>query len=215
MYLPDHFVEDRPDRLHALIRDQPLGTLVTCGTDGLTANQIPFILDPDAGEYGSLQGHVARNNPVWRDELLVPGVLVIFQGPAAYISPNWYPGKREHHRQVPTWNYLTVHAHGPLVIHDDVRWLRAQAGRLTRTMERERPVPWKMADAPRDYIEELLGQIVGIEIPIARLTGKAKLNQNKSDEDRAGAAAGLREAGGEERTAMAALIERAMTDLDR
>ena len=215
MYLPDHFTEDRLDRLHGLIREQPLGTLVTCGTGGLTANQVPFILDPDAGEFGALQGHVARANPVWRDALTVPEVLVIFQGPAAYISPNWYPGKQEHHRQVPTWNYLVVHAHGPLIIHDDVRWLRAQAGRLTRAMEREQPIPWKMADAPRDYVEELLGQIVGIEIPVARLTGKAKLNQNKSDADRAGAAAGLRATGDEGQRAMADLIDRARGERSR
>ena len=209
MYVPDHFAEECLDRLHDLIRTEPLGILVTGGVDGLTANHIPFVLDPAAGPSGTLQGHVARSNPVWRDELMPPEVLVIFQGPAAYISPNWYPGKREDGRQVPTWNYLTVHAHGPLIVHDDVRWLRAQAGRLTRTMERHQPVPWKMADAPRDYVESMLAGIVGIEIPITRLIGKAKLGQNKAGQDRSGAAVGLRHAGGDERIAMAELIERA------
>ncbi len=209
MYIPADFVEDRLDRLHGLIQDVPLGILVTCGPGGLTANHIPFIIDPAAGQFGTLQGHVARNNPVWREPLTVTEVMVVFQGPAAYVSPTWYPGKQEDHRQVPTWNYLTVHAHGPLIVHDDVRWLRAQAGRLTRAMERERPVPWKMADAPRDYIEAQLGQIVGIEIPIARLVGKAKLNQNRTDADRAGAAAGLRAQGEDERLAVADLIDRA------
>lgn len=212
MYVPAHFVEDRLDRLHDLIREQPLGILVTCETDGLTGNHVPFILDPSDGEFGALQGHVARHNPVWRESRVVPEVMVIFQGPAAYISPNWYPGKQEDHRQVPTWNYLTVHAHGELIVHDDVRWLRAQAGRLTRAMEREQPVPWKMADAPRAYTDEQLQHIVGIEIPIARLVGKAKLNQNKADADRAGAADGLRAAGGEHRRAMADLIEGALSD---
>jgi transcriptional regulator len=209
MYVPTHFAEERLDRLHDLIRSEPLGILVTCGPDGLTADHIPFILDPVAGEFGALQGHVARSNPVWRKRLVLPEVMVIFQGPAAYISPTWYPGKHEDHRQVPTWNYLTVHAHGPLHVHDDVRWLRAQAGRLTRTMERDQPEPWKMADAPRDYIDSLLGEIVGIEIPIARLIGKAKLNQNKADRDRAGAARGLRDSGSDERIAMAGLIDEA------
>lgn len=209
MYLPPHFVEDRLDRLHELIQDEPLGILVTSGPEGLTANHIPFIIDPAAGEFGTLQGHVARTNPVSWEPLTVSEVMVIFQGPAAYVSPTWYPSKQEDHRQVPTWNYLTVHAHGPLIVHDDVRWLRAQAGRLTRMMEREQPVPWKMADAPRDYVDAMLGDIVGIEIPIARLIGKAKLNQNKADSDRAGAAAGLREMGGEDRMAVAELIDRA------
>lgn len=209
MYVLDHFAEERVDRLLDLIRTEPLGILVTGGVDGLTANHIPFVLDPVVGPSGTLQGHVARSNPVWRDEPAPPEVLVIFQGPAAYISPNWYPGKREDGRQVPTWNYLTVHAHGPLVVHDDTRWLRAQTGRLTRLMERHQPTPWKMADAPRDYVESMLTEIVGIEIPITRLVGKAKLSQNKADRDQSGAANGLRHAGGDERSAMAELIERA------
>lgn len=209
MYIPAPFVEDRLDQLHDLIRDQPLGILVTCGADGLTANHIPFILDPSVGEFGALQGHVARNNPVWREPLALPEAMVIFQGAAAYISPNWYPAKQIDHRQVPTWNYLTVHAHGELIVHDDVRWLRTQAGRLTKAMEHGQPVPWKMADAPRDFTEAMLQDIVGIEIPIKRLVGKAKLNQNKTDADRAGAADGLRAAGGEHRAAMADLIDQA------
>ncbi len=212
MYIPPHFTEDRLDRLHDLIRAEPLGILVTCGPDGLTANHIPFIVDPAAGEFGTLQAHVARNNPVWREPLTVAQAMVIFQGPAAYISPTWYPAKREDHEVVPTWNYLTVHAHGPVIVHDDVRWLRAQAGRLTRAMERDQAVPWKMADAPRDYVEAELGRIVGIEIPIARLVGKAKLNQNRTDADRAGAADGLRVAGGGQREAMAELIDRARNE---
>lgn len=215
MYVPAHFVEDRLDRLHELIQDEPLGILVTSGPEGLTANHIPFIIDPAAGEFGTLQGHVARNNPVSWEPLTVSEVMVIFQGPAAYVSPTWYPGKQVDHLQVPTWNYLTVHAHGPLIVHDDVRWLRAQAGRLTQRMEREQPVPWKMADAPRDYVDAMLGDIVGIEIPIVRMIGKAKLNQNKSDSDRAGAAAGLREMGGEDRMAVAELIDRARQEPPR
>lgn len=211
MYLPVHFREDRVEEAHRLIGEQALGTLVTCGADGLTANEIPFILNPAAGPYGTLQGHVARANPVWNTELTTPEALVIFRGPEAYISPNWYPAKAEHHRAVPTWNYLVIHAHGPLIIHDDVRWIRAQAGRLTRQMERGQPVPWKMADAPMDYTEQMLSQIVGIEIPITRLIGKAKLNQNRSDADRLGVVEALR-AAGEPAGGVADLVERALNE---
>lgn len=211
MYLPTHFREERAEEAHRLIAEQPLGTLVTCGAEGLTANEIPFILDPAAGPFGTLHGHVARANPLWQAALTVPEVLVIFRGPEAYITPNWYPTKAEHHRAVPTWNYLVVHVHGPLVVHDDIRWLRAQAGRLTRQMERDQATRWKMADAPQDYIEEMLTKIVGIEIPISRLIGKAKLNQNRSDADRLGVVAGLRAA---ERApvSMADLVERALNE---
>ncbi len=195
MYRPPHFVEDRLDRLHATVDANPLGLLVTVGIDGLVANPIPFLVDPAAGPLGTLHAHVARNNPVWREPLAVPEVLVVFQGPDGYVSPNWYPSKAETHRTVPTWNYLVVQAHGPLVVHDDVKWLRAQAGRLTRKMERDQPTPWRMADAPRDYTDEQLGQIVGIEIPISRISGKAKLSQNRIDADRDGAETGLRESG--------------------
>jgi transcriptional regulator len=211
MYLPDHFREDRAEEAHRLIVERPLGTLVTCGADGLTANEIPFILDPTAGPFGVLQGHVARANAVWREELTAPEVLVIFRGSEAYITPNWYPAKAEHHRVVPTWNYLIVHAHGPLVIHDDVRWIRAQAGRLTKQMERAQATPWKMADAPRDYTDQRLTEIVGIEIPITRLIGKAKLNQNRSDADRLGVVDGLR-AAGEPPGGVADLVERALNE---
>ncbi|HEV2527151.1 MAG TPA: FMN-binding negative transcriptional regulator [Thermomicrobiales bacterium] len=195
MYRPEHFAEDRVDRLHAAIDQYPLGLLVTVGAEGLVANPVPFLVDPAAGPFGTLHAHVARANPVWREPLVVAEVMVVFQGPDAYVSPTWYPSKAETHRTVPTWNYLVVQAHGPLIVHDDVRWLRAQAGRLTRRMERDEPTPWKMADAPRDYTDDLLAQIVGIEIPITRIRGKSKLGQNRTEADRDGAAAGLRRSG--------------------
>lgn len=209
MYRPVHFREDRADEAHRLIAERTLGTLVTCGPDGLTADEIPFVLDTAAGPFGTLHGHVARANPLWRVPLTVAEVLVVFHGPDAYITPTWYPAKAEHHRVVPTWNYLVVHAHGPLIVHDDVRWLRAQAGRLTRRMEQGQAAPWKMADAPRDYTDEQLGQIVGIEIPIVRLTGKAKLSQNRDEADRAGVVDGLR-AAGEPDGGIADLVTRAV-----
>ena len=211
MYQPVQFREDRPEEAHRLIAERPLGTLVTVGPDGLTADEIPFIVNPTGGPFGALHGHVARANPLWRQASSTPEALVIFHGPEAYVSPTWYPAKAEHHRVVPTWNYLVVHAHGPLVVHDDVRWIRAQAGRLTRQMEQGRETPWKMADAPRAYTDEMLEQIVGIEIPIVRLTGKAKLNQNRSEADRIGVVAGLR-AAGEPTGEVADLVERALLE---
>lgn len=214
MYLPPHFAETDPGRLHALIAAHPLGALVTLGPDGLTANHIPFLLDPDpaAGAHGRLIGHVARNNPVWRNEQdrragdVTISALVIFQGPAAYISPTWYATKQETHQVVPTYNYAVVHVHGTPVIHEDPKWLRGVVGRLTKAMETGLPLPWKMADAPAAYLTGQLATIVGIEIPIDRIVGKWKISQNRSAADRSGAAAGLRAAGGPDAAAMADLI---------
>jgi len=206
MYLPDHFAEHDPAALHGLIAEHPLGTLVTLTADGLTANHLPFLLAADAGEHGTLLTHVARGNHVWQDSSADHEALVIFQGPSAYISPNWYPTKAETHRQVPTYNYAVVHAHGRLVIHDDEKWLRGFLGRLTRRMEASQPKPWKMGDAPQDYLRQMLGGIVGIEIPIDRIVGKWKVSQNRLPTDRAGAVAGLRTTGEPEAVAMADLI---------
>ena len=211
MYRPIHFREDRPEEAHRLIVERPLGTLVTCAAGGLTADEVPFILDREAGSFGTLQGHVARANPLWHEPLVTAEVLVVFRGPDAYVTPTSYPSKAEHHRVVPTWNYLVVHAHGPLVVHDDLRWLRAQAGRLTRSMEQGRPAPWKMADAPREYTDEMLGNIVGIEIPITRLVGKAKLSQNRTEGDRLGVIDALRSGEGAD-TEVADLVERALVE---
>ncbi len=206
MYLPEHFAEHDPAALHGLIAEHPLGTLVTLGADGLTANHLPFLLAADVGQHGALLTHVARGNRVWHDFPPDHEALVIFQGPSAYDSPNWNPTKAETHRQVPTYNYAVVHAHGRLVIHDDEKWLRGFLGRLTKRMEGAQPRPWKMGDAPQDYLRQMLGGVVGIEIPISRIVGKWKVSQNRLPVDRAGAAAGLRATGEPEAVAMADLI---------
>jgi transcriptional regulator len=195
MYLPAHFAEPRTEVLHALIAAHPFGTLVTAGEGGLDAEHVPFALDPAAGEFGTLRAHVARANPVWTAARRHAEVLVIFRADDAYVSPNWYPSKHETHRQVPTWNYRVVHAHGPLVVRDDERFLRGLLARLTRTHEAAQPRPWKMGDAPADYLDAMLKAVVGIEIPIARLVGKLKLSQNREVRDRDGAARGLEAAG--------------------
>jgi transcriptional regulator len=214
MYVPAHFEENRLEVLHRLIADYPLGSLVTVGPDGLDANHLPFEFDAGKGPHGTLRAHVARANPVWQEAAERPDALVIFQGPTAYISPTWYPSKHEAHRQVPTYNYMVVHAHGPIAVRDDEAFVRGLVARLTRKMEAGEPVPWKMGDAPADFVSQMLGNIVGIEIEVTRLTGKWKLSQNKASADRRGAAAALDERGSDGQRAVAEAILEAPPALD-
>jgi transcriptional regulator len=187
MYVPSHFEESRPEVLHDFIGAHPFGALITHGVDGLDANHLPFELDAKEGTHGLLRAHVARNNPVWQAIENGDEVLVVFRSEDAYVSPNWYPSKHEAHKQVPTWNYRVVHAHGRMTIHDDEKYVRGVVARLTRNFEAGEPVPWKMGDSSQDYIDMMLKAIVGIEIDITRLIGKFKLGQNREDRDRIGA----------------------------
>lgn len=198
MYIPQHFAETRPEALTRIIQAHPLGMLVTHGEEGLDANHIPFEFDPDAGGHGVLTAHVARANPVWRSCPSGSRVMVVFRGAEAYISPNWYPNKHETHREVPTWNYEVVHAHGVLTVRDDERFLRGVLARLTRRHEAAEPRPWKMGDSSPEFIDGMLRQIVGIEIAVTSLAGKRKLGQNKPDRDRLGAADALQALGRDE-----------------
>jgi transcriptional regulator len=195
MYIPADYNEPRMEVLHACIAQHPFGMLVTHGVNGLDAIHIPFELDTQAGGLGILRAHVARANPVWQDVANGDEVLVVFRAADAYISPNWYPSKHETHRQVPTWNYIVVHAHGRITVRDDTKYVRGVVARLTRTHEAAQPRPWKMGDAPADYIETLLSEIVGLEIEVTRLVGKSKLGQNKDARDIEGAGEGLRASG--------------------
>jgi transcriptional regulator len=183
MYVPLHFDEPNREVLHDLIENNALGVLITHGESGLDANHIPFELDRSMGEHGTLHCHVARNNPVWRDVATGDEVLVVFRAADAYISPQWYPSKHEFHKQVPTWNYLVAHAHGRITVHDDERYVRHNVARLARRHEATQPVPWKMSDAPRGFIDAMVKAVVGLEIEITRLFGKAKLSQNKEARD--------------------------------
>ena len=192
MYLPAHFEQTDRAALHALMREHPLAALVTCGPEGLTADPVPLELDPADGENGTLLGHVARANPLWR-VAAGTSVLAIFNGPQAYVSPSWYASKAATHKVVPTWNYTVVHAHGVLEAVDDAPGLRALVGRLTDRHEAPRAAPWAVQDAPPDYVQQMLRAIVGIRIPIARLVGKWKVSQNRSGDDRLGVATGLGE----------------------
>ena len=198
MYIPAHFAENQPEQLHRIIREHPLGILVTHGTNGLDANHIPFELDADVGPHGLLSAHVARANPIWQACPTGTPVMVVFRGAEGYISPSWYPSKHETHRQVPTWNYEVVHAHGILTVHDDERFVRRIVARLTKRHEASEPKPWKMGDSAPEFIDDMLRHIVGIEIAITSLIGKRKLSQNKDARDRLGAADALHARGTEE-----------------
>jgi len=196
MYVPAHFEETRPDELHRLIREHPLGILVTGHGGLLDANHLPFELEL-SGEKPLLRAHVARNNVVWQ-EADDEEVLVIFRGEQAYVSPNWYPSKHEAHRQVPTWNYQVVHVRGRLKVMDEERFVRGVVGRLTRTHEAGEARPWKMSDSTPEFISGMLANIVGIEVEIAAIIGKSKLSQNKEERDRLGAAERLGQLGNTE-----------------
>ena len=206
MYVPSHFAESRVDVLHDLIRTYPFGALVVLASDGLDANHIPFEIDPQPAPFGTLRGHVARANPVWRDFSTGVDALVMFQGAHAYISPAWYATKKEHGKVVPTWNYAVVHAHGPLRVIDDRNWLRQFVGKLTDRHEATRSDPWKVTDAPADFIDTMVAAIIGIEIPIAKLTGKWKVSQNRPEKDRAGVIEGLVHLPSDLATSMAQLV---------
>ena len=210
MYLPAHFSEDRVEVLHALMREHPFATLVSKADDSLVADHLPLQLSTDGTR---LLGHVARANPLWKTATMQE-VLVIFQGPQAYVSPSWYPGKHEHGKAVPTWNYVVVHARGQLTTIEDPQGLRALLDDLVDRHEGEFAAPWRVSDAPPDYIEKMLSAIVGIEIGIASLAGKWKTSQNQPEANRAGVVSGLRARGTDNANGMAALVATARRDRD-
>jgi transcriptional regulator len=204
MYLPKEFAEDRIPVLHDAMRAIAFGTLVTIGADGLTASHIPLLVDAEPAAYGMLTGHLARGNPQGRG-VPTEGVeaLAMFLGPHAYVSPSWYPSKQESGKVVPTWNYVAIHAHGTLRFIDDLDWKIAHVTRLTAAHESHRAAPWAVSDAPPDYITGMAKGIIGFALPIARLYGKWKMNQNRLPADSAGAAEGLSREGN---AAVAAIV---------
>ena len=212
MYVPQPHEETDLATLHALIGAHPLGAWVLLGSDGLLANHIPFLLDPQRGPYGTLCAHVARANPVWRQQSALPS-LVMFQGPESYITPSLYPSKHQHGKAVPTWNYAVVHARGLPCVIDDPVWLRAHLERMTSIHEASQALPWRISDAPEDYIQRMIASVVGIEIPVDALVGKWKVSQNRSPADRLGVAAGLLDRGEPAAAGMAELVRRYSGDL--
>lgn len=209
MYVPSHFEVTDSAALHSLIREHPLGALVTNGPQGLDANHLPFEIDPEPAPHGRLLAHVARANPLWRHAGDAE-VLVVFQGVSGYITPSWYPTKKETGKVVPTYNYAVVHAYGRMRAIDDPAWLRAFVERLTDRHESTREQPWRVNDAPASYVDPMLNAIVGIEVTITRLAGKFKMSQNRPMPDRLGVIAGLEASDGANGHAMARLMRDCM-----
>jgi transcriptional regulator len=211
MYVPGHFTAE-PALVDELLRNHGAADLVTLTKQGLVATMLPFLyvpaVAPSAGQHGSLHGHLARNNDQWK-LASVGEALAIVRGPDAYISPGWYASTAEHGRVVPTWNYVTAHVYGRLVVHDDPAWTEDLVRRLTAKHEAYRDHPWSVDDAPRPFIEGQLRAIVGIELEITRIEAKAKLSQNRPAADVEGVIVGLRERGDKE---MADAVEEASAD---
>lgn len=192
MYTPPAFREDDRETIHALIRSARLCNFVTATAQGPMATPLPLLLDESEGEFGTIYGHLAKANPQWQAPVLGDG-LAIFMGPDAYVTPSWYAAKREHGKVVPTWNYVAVQASGPVEFFDNPARLRDVVERLTTLHEAGRSEPWAVSDAPEPFTAAQLRGIVGLRMPIARLVGKRKLSQNRTPEDRAGVAQGLRD----------------------
>jgi len=190
MYRPPAFDEPDVDTLHRLIDEIGIAVLVSNGPEGLEASHLPVLLDAGQGAHGTILGHLARANPHWR-RLDGGEVLLVLQGPNGYVSPNWYPTKRRTAAVVPTWNYVAVHVAGEARAFDDRGALRDVVARLTERHERRFAAPWAVTDAPADFVERMLSQIVGIAVRVTAIEGKLKLSQNRPPEDRAGVVAGL------------------------
>jgi transcriptional regulator len=195
MYLPPAFQEDDLPTIQAEMRKIQLATLVTLTANGLVATHLPLMLDASVGEYGTLYGHVARGNVQWRESVAEVEALAIFTASDAYVSPTWYPSKQETGKVVPTWMYAAIHAYGSVRFIDDAAWLRDVVTRLTDKHEAANPQPWKVTDAPAEYVETQLRRIIGVEFPITRLEGKWKFDQRSSEPDRAGVMAALEASG--------------------
>jgi transcriptional regulator len=190
MYIPPHFKLAEVGAIHAAIRAARLASLVTTTADGLIATPLPLILAENEGDYGTLYGHVAKPNPQWKTPA-IGEAMAIFMGPDAYVTPSWYVTKQETGKVVPTWNYVAVHAYGPVEFFEDADRLLAIVTRLTNLHEGKREEAWKVSDAPSDFIAAQLRGIVGLRMPITRLDGKSKMSQNRRLDDRAGVVAGL------------------------
>ncbi len=205
MYLPKHFKNENLAAVHAVIQTSGLATLVTTGADGIQASHVPMVFEPGEGAQGALYGHIARANHQWRETSSTPA-LAIFMGPDAYITPSWYPSKAVMGKVVPTWNYVAVHATGPVTWFNDAEQLLSVVTRLTQRHEKDRPKPWAVSDAPPEFTAQLLKAIVGFRLEITTLEGKWKMNQSAAPGDRRGVVAGLKTAGRED---VADIIEKA------
>lgn len=197
MYQPPLNRDERPDVIHRLIRQRPLGLLISSGKQGLLANSIPFILHAPPDQPAVLECHLAVANPQWREFQTGRDVLIVFQGPQAYVSPSWYPAKLEHGKVVPTWNYVVVQVRGSAQVVNDPGWLTRHLNELTNQNERNHQEPWKVSDAPDSYVSAQMKGIVGVRVLVSSMSGKWKTSQNRSHADREGVVLGLSEQGGE------------------
>jgi transcriptional regulator len=195
VYIPDKFRETRSEVLQGFLDQYPLATLVAMTQQGLVANHIPLVAELAHPGGGRLRGHIARANTLWREVAGGAAVLAVFTGHDTYVSPNWYPSKREHGKVVPTWNYATVHVAGTIRFTEDADWLRGLVSELTDIHERSSAHPWHVSDAPSEYIDAMLRAIVGLEITVTGIVGKFKGSQNRARPDREGVSAALRQAG--------------------
>ena len=207
MYRPDHFVVDELPQVHALMRARPLAALVSTGPLGLYGTHLPTVLK-DEGPFGTIECHLARANPHWKDLAAGGEALMIFQGPESYVTPNWYPSKALHGKTVPTWNYAVVHAYGRPAVMEDADWKRRHVSELTAQQERGEAQPWAVTDAPESYVQAMLRGIVGFRFAIERLEGKWKMSQNREMPDRVGVVQGLRQRGEGEDAEVAKLVSR-------
>lgn len=207
MYQPKRYAQTDVATIHDLIRARPLATLVTRDGEEPAADHIPMLIDAEPQPFGTLRGHVARANRLWKTHPHDHDVLALFHGPSAYISPSWYPTKREHGEEVPTWNYAVAHAYGRLRVIEDRDWLHAHLTELTDRFESGAAMPWALSDAPEEFVRTLIGAVVGIEIVITRLEGKWKMSQNHPERNRRGVVDGLRERGMGEDRFVAEIIE--------
>lgn len=214
MYLQAAFRQDDLAAMHAAMRATNLMTLVTQGAGGLQASHVPVLLDDTKGTHGTLTGHLSRANEQWRQTDTGLPALAMFQGPDAYVSPGWYATKREHGKVVPTWNYVAIHAHGPIRFLDDRETLRGIVTALTNRHEAGRAEPWAVTDAPEDYVDAMLNGIVGFELAIERLEGKWKMSQNRSEADRRGVVDGLQAAASPGESAVASIMARQVSETD-
>jgi len=210
MYIPKAFEETRIPVLHELIRSHPFSSLVTLGGSGLVASHIPLVLEDHPDSLGILKGHLSRANPQWRDFSPDVPALAIFAASQHYITPSWYPEKVSSGKVVPTWNYVVVHAYGHLKLVEDTDWLLDHLRTLTDIHESPFAEPWKITDAPADYVHSLSKGIVGLELSIERLEGKWKLSQNRSETDRRSVVQGLEHLGTEASDVMKSLVEDTM-----
>lgn len=207
MYRPEHHRVDNFSLMHALMRARPFAALVSESAEGLYATHLPTVLKDD-GPYGVVEFHLARASPHWKYLAERNEVLMIFQGPEGYITPNWYPSKAEHAKVVPTWNYAVVHAYGLPEVMQDTDWLRRHVAELTAQQERSEVKPWALTDAPETFIQVMLRGIIGFRLAITRLEGKWKMSQNREMKDRDGVVRGLGKRGVGDDLEMAEIILR-------